>query len=165
MTQANGGILAIDLGTKTGWAARMPGGSVASGMQNFKLGRFDGNGMQFVRFSAWVKEMTVKTGCRSVAYEEVRRHKGVDAAHAYGGYMGHLQSTLNGTNVPFEGIPVGTIKGFWLGRGGGKGSGKEEMIAEAKRRGFNPVDDNEADALALLHYVENRDQRNVGVAA
>ncbi|GHT98694.1 hypothetical protein FACS1894126_4420 [Alphaproteobacteria bacterium] len=49
--------------------------------------------------------------------------------------------------VKCTGIPVGTIKKFATGKGN---ASKEEMIAFAKSQGFTPVDDNEADALAIL---------------
>jgi Holliday junction resolvasome RuvABC endonuclease subunit len=45
------------------------------------------------------------------------------------------------------GIPVTTIKKYATGKGNAT---KEEMMDFARRRGFNPVDDNSADALAIL---------------
>jgi len=47
--------------------------------------------------------------------------------------------------VPYEGVPVGTIKRHATGKGN---ADKDAMIAAA--RGFSPADDNEADAIALL---------------
>jgi Holliday junction resolvasome RuvABC endonuclease subunit len=49
--------------------------------------------------------------------------------------------------IPCEGVPVGTIKRHATGKGN---ASKEAMIAAARARGFNPADDNEADAIALL---------------
>ena len=46
-------------------------------------------------------------------------------------------------------MPVGTIKKHATGKGN---AGKDEMIIAAKSRGHDPKDDNEADALALLHW-------------
>ena len=155
-------ILALDLGTKTGWAVRMPEGLILSGTQSFKLSRFDGNGMQFVRFREWIGEMLQRTQCRRVVYEEVRNHAGVDAAHAYGGYLAHLQARLQGTAVPFSATPVGTIKAFATGKGN---ASKEAVIAAMRARGFNPQDDNEADALALLLHTEAEEQSHGAAAA
>ena len=73
----------------------------------------------------------------------------MDAAHAYGGFMGHLTAWCEHHNIPYQGVPVGTIKKHATGKGN---AGKSEMIVAAKVRGHNPVDDNEADALALLHW-------------
>lgn len=81
-------ILALDLGTKTGWAVRSAGGHVSSGSQDLKPRRFEGGGMRFLRFRGWLNELA-STGGRPAAlyFEEVRRHAGVDAAHVYGGLL------------------------------------------------------------------------------
>jgi hypothetical protein len=47
--------------------------------------------------------------------------------------------------IPYEGVPVGTIKRFATGRGN---ANKTAMIAAMQARGFHPGDDNEADALS-----------------
>jgi Holliday junction resolvasome RuvABC endonuclease subunit len=49
--------------------------------------------------------------------------------------------------VPYQGVPVGTIKKHATGRGN---ADKQAMVAAARARGFSPADDNEADAIALL---------------
>ena len=49
-------VLALDLGQRTGWALRLPGNTV-SGTVEFRPGRFEGGGMPFVRFRAWLQEM------------------------------------------------------------------------------------------------------------
>jgi len=46
---AGGAILALDLGTTTGWAS-LAGGIVHSGTTTFRSGRFDGGGMRYLRF-------------------------------------------------------------------------------------------------------------------
>jgi Holliday junction resolvasome RuvABC endonuclease subunit len=46
-------------------------------------------------------------------------------------------------------VPVGTIKRHIAGKGN---ADKPAMIAAVKALGFAPADDNEADALALLHW-------------
>jgi Holliday junction resolvasome RuvABC endonuclease subunit len=84
-----------------------------------------------------------------VYFEEVRRHAGVDAAHAYGGFMGQLTAWCEHHQIPYQGVPVGTIKKHATGKGN---ASKEDMIAAARRQGFDPADDNEADALALLAW-------------
>lgn len=50
-------ILAIDLGTFTGWALRDRFGVVTSGRQSFDLGRWESHGMRLLRFRKWVREM------------------------------------------------------------------------------------------------------------
>ena len=82
-------ILALDLGTQTGWALTGRDGSITSGRQSFKPQRFEGGGMRFLRFKRWLTDIKqCNDGIDTVVFEEVRRHVGVDAAHAYGGFMG-----------------------------------------------------------------------------
>lgn len=143
-------VLALDLGTTTGWALRSADGSISSGTESFKPHRFEGGGMRYLRFKHWLTEVKqTSDGIDAVYFEEVRRHLGVDAAHAYGGFMAHLTAWCEHHQIPYQGIPVGTIKKHATGKGN---ASKDEMIAAMKARGHSPADDNEADALALLHY-------------
>ncbi|MFZ9754071.1 MAG: hypothetical protein ACO3B3_11035 [Cyanobium sp.] len=43
-------LLALDLGTCTGWALRERDGRICSGSQSFRPQRFEGGGMRFLRF-------------------------------------------------------------------------------------------------------------------
>ena len=143
-------ILALDLGTTTGWALMTRDGSITSSTESFKPHRFEGGGMRFLRFKRWLTEIKqASDSIDAVYFEEVRRHLGVDAAHAYGGFMAHLTAWCEHHQIPYQGVPVGTIKKHATGKGN---ASKDEMIAAAKVRGHSPADDNEADALALLHY-------------
>jgi hypothetical protein len=68
-------ILALDLGQQTGWAARNVDGAIASGTAEFKPGRFEGGGMIFLRFRAWLQEVDETAGgIGAVYFEEVRFH-------------------------------------------------------------------------------------------
>lgn len=140
-------ILALDLGTTTGFAVGSTG-HIVSGVWNLKPSRYDGGGMRFVKFRARLDEIRGAYGLTHVFYEEVRRHAGTDAAHIYGGLMATLTAWCEEHSIPYEGIPVGEIKKAFTGKGNAP---KELMIAEAQRRGFQPVDDNEADAIAIFH--------------
>jgi len=143
-------LLALDLGTTTGWALSSRDGHITSGSESFKPGRFEGGGMRFLRFKRWLTEVKqCADSIDAVYFEEVRRHAGVDAAHAYGGFLAHLTAWCEHHQIPYQGVPVGTIKKNATGQGN---AGKAAMIAAAKARGFDPQDDNEADALALLAW-------------
>jgi len=140
--------LALDLGTTTGWALRAQDGSITSGTVSFRPGRFEGGGMRYLRFKRWLTEIkNLAGGLDAVYFEEVRRHMGVDAAHAYGGFMGQLTAWCEHHDIPYQGVPVGTIKKHATGKGN---VGKAAVIAAVEERGYKPADDNEADAIALL---------------
>lgn len=144
-------ILALDLGTTTGWAIRGADGSITSGTQSFKPGRFEGGGMRFLRFTNWLEEIRALSGGNlgQVAFEEVRRHVGTDAAHVYGGLMATLTAWCELRGIPYQGVPVGTIKIHATGKGN---ASKEAVIAAMQANGHAPKDNNEADALALLYF-------------
>lgn len=72
-----------------------------------------------------------------------------DAAHAYGGFMAHLTAWCEHHQIPYRGVPVGTIKKHATGKGN---AGKDAVIAAVRAWGFDPADDNEADALAILRW-------------
>lgn len=146
-------LLALDLGTMTGWALRNQHGRIVSGTAHFRPRRFEGGGMRYLRFERWLNETRNVTGkLDAVYFEEVRRHAGVDAAHAYGGFLAQLTAWCEHHAIPYEGVPVGTIKHFITGKGN---ANKEKVIAAVKALGHDPEDDNEADALALLHWAIN----------
>ena len=60
--------------------------------------------------------------------------------------------------MPYQGVPVGSIKKHATGKGN---ADKAAMIDAARARGFSPADDNEADAIAILLWAI---ETNGGVA-
>jgi crossover junction endodeoxyribonuclease RuvC len=143
-------VLALDLGQRTGWAVRNRDGAIASGVHEFRPGRFEGGGMIWLRFRAWLQEVDETSGgVGVVVFEEVRRHLGTTASHIYGGYLAHLTAWAEANRIPYQGVPVGTIKRHVTGKGN---ADKQAVIEAVRRLGFRPADDNEADALALLNW-------------
>jgi hypothetical protein len=140
-------LLALDLGTKTGWAT-YDGENTLHGMQELKTDRFSGGGMRFLKFKKWLSELPTTT---QIVYEEVRRHRGTDAAHVYGGLQAILTSWAEERAIPYAAVPVGTIKRYWTKKGN---ASKDLMltIGQTKKGYPNVKDDNEMDAIALLHY-------------
>ena len=155
-------ILALDLGTNTGWALlQQPkataGYRVTSGTINLKNDRFQGGGMRFLRFRNWLDEISqCSGGIDTVYFEEVRRHLGVDAAHVYGGFLATLTAWCEEAKphgLPYQGVPVSHIKHQVTG----KGNASKQCVIEAVRAiGYKPQDDNEADALALIEWVRTQ---------
>lgn len=153
MTNKNQKTLALDLGTTTGWAMLGQNNQITSGVVYFKPQRYEGGGMRYLRFQGWLDEINqLGDKINQVYFEEVRNHKGCDAAHVYGGLLAHLTAWCEQKQIPYSGVPVGTIKKHITGKGN---SGKELIIKAVQNLGFNPADDNEADALALLNFVVN----------
>lgn len=153
-------VIAIDPGTNCGYAYADDGKVHVeqSGVWDLKPRRHEGGGMRYLRVKTLLRELlglyswkdpgvTEKVGKCAVFYEEVRGHKGTDAAHIYGGIVATIASLCEEHGIPYQGIPVGTIKK----RATGKGNANKQAMIEAACEQFGPVtDDNQADALHLL---------------
>jgi crossover junction endodeoxyribonuclease RuvC len=140
-------ILCLDLATKTGFAVGGLG-NVMSGVWDLKPTRFESPAMRFVNLRMNLNTIATEVAFEHVFFEEVRRHMGTDAAHIYGGLMAVLTEWCEMNGVPYSAFGVGEIKRYWTGKGNAT---KAQMIQAAKDRGFQPQDDNEADALAIFH--------------
>jgi Holliday junction resolvasome RuvABC endonuclease subunit len=154
-TAPAGIILPLDLGSMLGWAIRSDNASIVHGTVEFRNSRFEGDGMRWLRFRSWLQAMHDGHGpLAAIYFEEVRRHQSVDAAHAYGGFLAHLTEWCERVQVPYQGIPVGTIKKHATGKGN---AGKPAMVAAVRAKGFAPETHNDADAIALLLCVAGQD--------
>ena len=142
-------ILAIDPGTHCGYASS----PFESGVWDLSVGRHEGGGMRFVKLRHFLQMETI-TEFGLVVYEEVRGHKGVDAAQVYGGIVAIITEMCELQNIPYQGVPVGTIKKFATGKGN---SNKEVMLATARAKWpeIDIKDDNQADALWLWAWAKN----------
>lgn len=148
-------LLALDLGSITGWAMRLADGAIASGTISFRPSRYDGGGMRYLRFRTWLDQLfDAHRSLAAVHFEEVRRHVGTDAAHLYGGFLATLTAWCEQRGVAYQGVPVGTIKRHIAGKGN---ADKAAVIAAIRARGYRPADDNEADALAILLWAIETD--------
>jgi hypothetical protein len=140
-------LLALDLGTHTGYAIGGKGEPTLSGCLDLRPRRFEGGGMRFVSFRGHLQNLLAGVGL--VVFEEVRRHLGTDAAHIYGGLVAILTSECENRYIPYQGIPIGTIKRHATGKGN---ADKPAMLASARAKWTDRrIDtDDEADALWLL---------------
>ena len=144
-------ILALDLGTQMGWAL-LRDKHIMSGSEGFHTSRYCGGGRRFLKFTNFLNELNKNFPIDAVFFEEVSFHKHTAPAHVYGGFLAHLTAWCEDKEIPYEGVSVGTIKKHATGTGK---ANKQDMIKAAEAKGFNPVDDNEADALALLMCVKD----------
>jgi Holliday junction resolvasome RuvABC endonuclease subunit len=139
------GVLALDLGTLTGYAI-CANGEIICGTKKLRHDKAAA-GVRALDFYRWLTKTIEAHNIYSVFFERVYGHKGTAAAQCFGGFMYILAMVCEERHVKCIGIPVGTIKKFMTGKGNAT---KEEMMMAARSRGFNPIDDNEADALAIL---------------
>lgn len=147
--------LALDLGTKTGFAI-FKDGTIISGTKKLRHSK-SASGLRFLDFRRWLIETVKSHGIREIYYERVYRHCGTEAGHVYGGFMYHLAAVVEELNVKCTGIPVTTIKKLTTGNGN---ASKNDVIEVIRSKGFNSQDDNEADSLAILLIALNRLKNN-----
>ena len=69
-----------------------------------------------------------------MVFERCAGIAGVDAAHAYGGYLAHLTAWAEANRIPYQGVPVGTIKRHIAGKGN---ADKQAVIDAVRRLGFS----------------------------
>jgi len=147
-------ILALDLGTKTGWA--FGDGKdikrVYSGVQDFGLKRGESPGMRLLSFDKWIYEMLAKYKPVMVGYE-MPHQRGGHSTQLLLGLLSILHVACEKAKIDYSPVHSMTLKKS--ATGSGKAS-KEQMISLAtvkfKRK---IIDDNEADALHILGWARD----------
>ena len=151
-------ILALDLATKTGWALIDDEGLFFGGTVHFKPDKKKNKqGKRYSDLQNFLSEVEGRFGkIDLVAYEDVKRHAGTIASHVYGGLKAHLFTWCDEREILYLGHGVEQIKKSFTGNGN---ASKLDMMCAAKKKGFHPVDDNHADAIALLLHTINENNK------
>jgi Holliday junction resolvasome RuvABC endonuclease subunit len=142
--------LALDLGTKLGWAYGASNERPVFGtqlLQSSSQRKYESAGMKWLRLREWLNSFNGKVD--AVVLESVARHIGTDAAHAYGGALAEVTAWCAQQQIDCSGVQVPTIKKFATGRGN---ADKKAMMEAAAALGFDVRDDNQADAIHLWRY-------------
>lgn len=146
-------VLALDLATTCGHAL-LASGVITSGSQSFHSRPRKGvtiyPGEQFARFENWLKERLRDDKPEAIAYEEVFRWMSSSAAHVFCGFRAIMLNHAVRQGVPVFAYSPTTIKKWFTDKGN---ADKAAMMREAARRwpDLDATDDNEVDALAILH--------------
>jgi crossover junction endodeoxyribonuclease RuvC len=149
-------VLALDLGTRTGWALSMHG-RIESGVQVFDVKRGESPGMRYVRFNRWVEsEITIGALPRvSLVVYEQTHNRGGAATEVAAGFATRVQEFCARHGIEHAAVHSATLKKFTTGSGRGD---KDNMREAAMLKGWLAPgeraawDDNEIDAICLLHY-------------
>lgn len=143
-------ILALDLGTRTGWAASIPGIGVESGVQIFDLRRGESPGMRFLRFRRWLSGMLETLSPGVVAYE-LAHHRGGPATELAVGLQTRVQELAAARGLEYVSVHTGTLKRHATGSGRAP---KGAMIEAARARWPSQTieGDDQADALCVLAW-------------
>lgn len=149
-------ILAIDPATKTGWAVLSEGKIIESGVIDFAKKRGESNGSMFYRFRNWLVSMLDFSINRKgpqrinlVVYEQ-SHHRGGASTEIGVNLTGRIQEICSINAVEYATVRTTTLKKFFTGKGNAE---KGAMVFEAEKHlGRTPIDDNEADAVALAFW-------------
>jgi Holliday junction resolvasome RuvABC endonuclease subunit len=143
-------ILALDLASETGWAMAS-NGQIESGVVDFSPHRGESAGMRYIRFNAWLDEMLKSVTL--VIFEGGSFHRGGPATELAYGLSTRVIEAATRHRIMHTSVNVSTLK-KWLTR---DGRANKAAVLDAVNRRFRIgqpplVNDNEADALALLHF-------------
>ena len=144
-------ILAIDCGTKTGFAL-YANGIIEGGVQDFSLKRGESKGMRFIRFRSWLQEMLTNTMIAplDLCVYEMAHHRGGSATEILVGMVTRIQEECDQRNINYTSVHSATLKKFATGKGR---VNKGQMLAEARKRFGDEIEDhNEADARLMLEW-------------
>jgi len=135
-------ILALDIATNTGWKT-----ATSSGTWCLKPNRGESEGMRVVRFKAKVREMIELESITLISYERpAGAHK--SSIMVASEMIGVLKDLCIEKGVELACYSASEIKKFATGKGNSK---KDAMLQAAIELGYNPKDDNEADAIHLYN--------------
>lgn len=145
-------LLALDLGWRTGWACGSSDAPIKFGTFRTPVRPRDCQDLRFGLWLAWLSNLTRGFAPDAIYYEKAyqRAHQ---AARVYGGMEALLMTQALALNLRAVGVHSGTIKRETTGKGN---ASKQAMIeaALAVVGTASELDDNAADAIALLRYAQ-----------
>lgn len=141
-------ILALDCATKTGWATLIDG-HAESGVQDFTKRRGESNGMLFMNFNKWLSRACSNISLDLIIYEQAH-HRGGAATEIGVGLMTRVYEFAEKYHVEYAPVHTNTLKKATTGSG--RASKQDMMDWFENTVGRKPIDDNEADARAILEY-------------
>ena len=142
-------LFSLDLASKTGWAMNV--GCKRSVNVEFTLKRGESPGMRFLRCRAWLNEMLHLLGKIDVIVYEQAHHRGGAATACCVGLVTEVLAFAAEHGIETMSAHTATLKKFATGSGRAK---KKDMMRAARMYGWDPADDNEADAELLLEYAQ-----------
>ena len=140
-------ILALDIATKTGWAT-----DSASGVWDFNLKKGFSDGMKLIKIRALVKEVIEAENIKLIVWERAAG-KFKSAIITESELIGAVKLLCEENNIEYCAYSATEIKKHFTGNGK---ANKQLMVetAIAKYPNIKIVDDNHADALALLELAK-----------
>ncbi len=149
---AGGPILALDLGTTTGWAIGVPGTMPICKSVSFPKASVSGPGRLYASFEDWLWDLIEVHQPVMIAYEAPmppQAMKGINAGRIALSLVGHLEQVCYRATIPCYEQDVWAVRGYFVAHRGAK---KEAVMAECRKRGWAFDTDNAADAAAVWAF-------------
>ena len=150
-------VLFLDIATTTGWASGPASAErpAASGVIRLARGKDVSTAVKFGALLDWLVARLSAERHRMVIFE-APIGPGMDRAgltnystkYLLTGLCAVAEAACHCTRTPVAQASAASIRKALLPAKPGKGEAKAAVLAEVRRRGFTPTDDNEADAIA-----------------
>lgn len=146
-------ILAIDQATKCGLAYELVGQKPKVELWKLEIGNKESQGMKWIRFESRLKAFIVSNNIKVVAYE-LPAGRNINPIIHSSKLIGVIEKICAELDIEYIELSASGVKKFATGNGN---AGKPLMIEFAKKLwGYEGKDDNEADALHILHYLKSK---------
>lgn len=142
-------ILALDLASTIGWACGSPDllGEALHG--SHALPPQVNDGRQYAAFADWLADKITRYQPTDLIIEAPFLGQSLRAARKLLALTGIAELIAWRRDLRFNEYAAPSVRKTFCGSGKAK---KPDVIAACQRRGFEPRDDNAADAIALLHH-------------
>jgi len=141
-------VLALDLATATGWALSRPGCPLEYGTRTFKSQTQQiHKGRMWKEVIAFLKSKNeIGDPITHVFHEQPAKFENWHSTVILHGQVAIVQLWCALKGIPCQDVPIGTIKKHATDKGN---ASKSDMIAAVQASGYDPKDDNQADAIAI----------------
>lgn len=149
------GIYALDQNSVTGWAIEQIGYPPLFGFQAFPRANPRQTGPQGLAFQRWLRHELEFYRPERLIYETPlppMRQSQTTTATVTMGFAYVIEIVCCALKIPCVTVAQGTWCKAFTGSGKRDGHTKGRVLNECARRGFEPPDDNAADALGILAY-------------
>lgn len=145
-------ILSLDLATTTGWAYNQP--TANGGVWKLKPKQGSSNGMKLIKLRAFLQDFQNTVGKIDLIVYEKPAGRFIKGVISVAELVGVVEMFCEDNAIQYTSYRPTEIKKWATGKGN---SNKTVMLAEAEKRfpGLTIIDDNMADALLMLEFVQS----------
>jgi len=146
-------ILAIDQATICGIAYQLVGDEPKVERWDLSIKNKESQGLKWLRFESRLKAFVTKNKIKVIAYE-LPAGRNINPIIHSSKLICIVEKLCAELSLEYIELSTGSIKKFATGNG----SAKKDMMIEFARKlwGYEGNDDNEADALHILHYLKSK---------